>query len=137
MTNIDPAELARFAALAPAWWDPQGELKALHDINGLRVGYIDRRAPLSGRRVLDGGCGGGILSEAMAARGAAVTGIAASAEATANALTSSPARASGTCRPPLSCGSSPAGSRSVVTSVKAAAASASRPVQGKAAGSTG
>jgi 2-polyprenyl-6-hydroxyphenyl methylase/3-demethylubiquinone-9 3-methyltransferase len=93
MTNIDPSELARFAALAPAWWDPQGELKALHDINGLRVGYIDRRAPLNGRRVLDVGCGGGILSEAMAARGAAVTGIDAGEDALAVARVH--ARASG------------------------------------------
>ena len=75
MTNVDPAELARFAQLAPFWWDRNGVLKSLHDINGLRVGYIDRRAPLRGKRVLDVGCGGGILSEAMAALGADVTGI--------------------------------------------------------------
>jgi 2-polyprenyl-6-hydroxyphenyl methylase / 3-demethylubiquinone-9 3-methyltransferase len=81
--NIDPAELQRFAELAPIWWDRQGALKALHDINGLRVGYIDRRAPLRGKRVLDVGCGGGILSEAMAALGAEVTGIDAGEEALA------------------------------------------------------
>jgi 2-polyprenyl-6-hydroxyphenyl methylase/3-demethylubiquinone-9 3-methyltransferase len=73
--NIDPKELAKFEALAPIWWDRNGAFKALHDINGLRVGYIDGRAPLSGKKVLDVGCGGGILSEAMAALGAEVTGI--------------------------------------------------------------
>jgi 2-polyprenyl-6-hydroxyphenyl methylase / 3-demethylubiquinone-9 3-methyltransferase len=83
VTNIDPAELERFAALAPHWWDRTGVLKALHDINGLRVGYIDRRAPLRGRQVLDVGCGGGILAEAMAALGAAVTGIDAGRDALA------------------------------------------------------
>jgi 2-polyprenyl-6-hydroxyphenyl methylase/3-demethylubiquinone-9 3-methyltransferase len=78
--NIDPAELAKFAALAPIWWDRKGVFKALHDINGLRVGYIDRRAPLDGKTVLDIGCGGGILSEALTAMGASVTGIDASEE---------------------------------------------------------
>ena len=73
--NIDPKELAKFEALAPIWWNRNGAFKALHDINGLRVGYIDGRAPLSGKKVLDVGCGGGILSEAMAALGAEVTGI--------------------------------------------------------------
>ena len=73
--NIDPEELAKFEALAPIWWDRRGAFKALHDINGLRVGYIHARAPLTGKRVLDVGCGGGILSEAMAALGGAVTGI--------------------------------------------------------------
>lgn len=75
MKNIDPHELAKFASLAPIWWDRNGVFKALHDINGLRVGYINARAPLAGRTVLDLGCGGGILSEAMAALGASVTGI--------------------------------------------------------------
>jgi 2-polyprenyl-6-hydroxyphenyl methylase/3-demethylubiquinone-9 3-methyltransferase len=75
MKNVDPEELAKFAALAPIWWDRNGAFKALHDINGLRVGYINGRAPLAGRKVLDLGCGGGILSEAMAALGAEVTGI--------------------------------------------------------------
>ena len=83
MKNVDPAELARFAEMAPLWWDRNGVLKALHDINGLRVGYIDRRSPLRGRQVLDVGCGGGILSEAMAALGAAVTGIDAGEDALA------------------------------------------------------
>ncbi|MGE5255761.1 MAG: bifunctional 2-polyprenyl-6-hydroxyphenol methylase/3-demethylubiquinol 3-O-methyltransferase UbiG [Hyphomicrobiales bacterium] len=74
-SNIDPKELAKFEAMAPIWWDRKGAFKALHDINGLRVGYIDGRARLAGRKVLDLGCGGGILSEAMAALGASVTGI--------------------------------------------------------------
>jgi len=73
--NIDPEELAKFEALAPIWWDRHGAFKALHDINALRVGYINGRAPLSGKTVVDVGCGGGILSEALAALGAEVTGI--------------------------------------------------------------
>jgi len=73
--NIDPAELGKFEASASRWWDAGGEFKPLHIINPLRLDYIDERAPLSGRRVLDAGCGGGLLSEAMAKRGAAVTGI--------------------------------------------------------------
>ena len=74
-SNIDAAELARFEAMAPIWWDRQGDYKALHDINGLRLNYINQRAPLAGKAVLDVGCGGGILSEAMASLGAEVTGI--------------------------------------------------------------
>jgi 2-polyprenyl-6-hydroxyphenyl methylase/3-demethylubiquinone-9 3-methyltransferase len=77
-TNIDAAELAKFEAMAPIWWDKNGVQKPLHDINVLRVDYINRRAPLAGKNVLDVGCGGGILSESMAALGAAVTGIDAS-----------------------------------------------------------
>jgi 2-polyprenyl-6-hydroxyphenyl methylase/3-demethylubiquinone-9 3-methyltransferase len=73
--NLDPEEIAKFASLAPIWWDRNGAFKALHDINGLRVGYINGRAPLAGQKVLDLGCGGGILAEAMAALGASVTGI--------------------------------------------------------------
>jgi 2-polyprenyl-6-hydroxyphenyl methylase / 3-demethylubiquinone-9 3-methyltransferase len=73
--NVDSKELSKFATLAPIWWDRNGAFKALHDINGLRVGYINGRRPLAGRKVLDLGCGGGILSEAMAALGAEVTGI--------------------------------------------------------------
>ena len=73
--NIDAAEIAKFEAMAPIWWDKKGAFKALHDINVLRLGYIDNHAPLSGMRVLDVGCGGGILSEAMTALGAEVTGI--------------------------------------------------------------
>ncbi|MEO8485603.1 MAG: bifunctional 2-polyprenyl-6-hydroxyphenol methylase/3-demethylubiquinol 3-O-methyltransferase UbiG [Betaproteobacteria bacterium] len=75
-TNADPAELAKFAALAHRWWDPQSEFKPLHDINPLRLGWIETVAgPLADQRVVDVGCGGGILAEAMAARGARVTGI--------------------------------------------------------------
>ncbi len=73
--NIDPGEISKFSAMADYWWDRQGRLKALHDINPLRLHYIDARAPLAGATVLDVGCGGGILSEAMAASGASVTGI--------------------------------------------------------------
>ncbi|TLF53353.1 bifunctional 2-polyprenyl-6-hydroxyphenol methylase/3-demethylubiquinol 3-O-methyltransferase UbiG [Halomonas urmiana] len=73
--NVDQAEIAKFEALADRWWDPQGEFKPLHDINPLRLDFIDARSGLAGRRVLDVGCGGGILAEAMAHRGAEVTGI--------------------------------------------------------------
>ena len=73
--NVDPLELEKFSVLAHRWWDPQSEFKPLHDINPLRLDYIDRVAGLHGKTVLDVGCGGGILSEAMAARGAHVTGI--------------------------------------------------------------
>ena len=73
--NVDPAELAKFEALAARWWDPLSEFKPLHDINPLRLDFIDERVALAGKSVLDIGCGGGILSEAMAARGARVTGI--------------------------------------------------------------
>jgi 2-polyprenyl-6-hydroxyphenyl methylase/3-demethylubiquinone-9 3-methyltransferase len=75
MINVDPAEIEKFSALAHRWWDPHSEFKPLHDINPLRLDLIDRRAGVSGKRVLDVGCGGGILAEAMAARGAHVTGI--------------------------------------------------------------
>jgi len=73
--NVDHAEISKFEDLAARWWDPNSELKTLHDINPLRLDYIDRAAGLAGQRVLDVGCGGGILSEAMAARGAQVLGI--------------------------------------------------------------
>ncbi|MFG6160461.1 bifunctional 2-polyprenyl-6-hydroxyphenol methylase/3-demethylubiquinol 3-O-methyltransferase UbiG [Halomonas sp. 1390] len=73
--NVDQAEIAKFEALADRWWDPHGEFKPLHDINPLRLDFIDARSGLAGRRVLDVGCGGGILAEAMAHRGAEVTGI--------------------------------------------------------------
>ena len=73
--NLDPAEIAKFEELASRWWDPNSEFKPLHDINPLRLDYIDRIAPLSGKRVIDVGCGGGILAESMASRGANVTGI--------------------------------------------------------------
>ncbi|HVL37061.1 MAG TPA: bifunctional 2-polyprenyl-6-hydroxyphenol methylase/3-demethylubiquinol 3-O-methyltransferase UbiG [Burkholderiales bacterium] len=73
--NVDPAELEKFSALAHRWWDPHGEFRPLHEINPLRLEWIDRHARLAGKRALDVGCGGGILAEAMAARGARVTGI--------------------------------------------------------------
>lgn len=73
--NVDPLELDKFSQLAHRWWDPNSEFKPLHEINPLRLNYIDRFASLAGKTVLDVGCGGGILSESMAERGAAVTGI--------------------------------------------------------------
>jgi 2-polyprenyl-6-hydroxyphenyl methylase/3-demethylubiquinone-9 3-methyltransferase len=74
-TNVDPAELEKFSELAHRWWDPESEFRPLHEINPLRLDYIDGIAALNGKNVLDVGCGGGILAEAMAARGARVTGI--------------------------------------------------------------
>ena len=74
-TNVDPAELAKFNELAHRWWDPEGEFRPLHEINPLRLQWIADRAPLEGKAALDVGCGGGILAEAMAQRGASVTGI--------------------------------------------------------------
>ncbi len=85
MENADIAEIARFDRLADDWWNPSGPLGALHEINPLRLRYIRERVNLKGARVLDVGCGGGILSEAMAACGAAVTAIDLSAEALAAA----------------------------------------------------
>lgn len=73
--NVDPQEIAKFEELASRWWDRESEFKPLHDINPLRVDFIDRIAALAGKTVLDVGCGGGILSEAMAQRGAEVSGI--------------------------------------------------------------
>jgi 2-polyprenyl-6-hydroxyphenyl methylase/3-demethylubiquinone-9 3-methyltransferase len=73
--NADPAELEKFSQLAHRWWDPEGEFRPLHEINPLRLEWIDRYAGLRGKRVLDVGCGGGILAEAMARSGATVTGI--------------------------------------------------------------
>jgi 2-polyprenyl-6-hydroxyphenyl methylase/3-demethylubiquinone-9 3-methyltransferase len=73
--NVDPAEISKFEELASRWWDPHSEFKPLHDINPLRLGYVSRLVPLEDKDVLDVGCGGGILSEAMAQRGARVMGI--------------------------------------------------------------
>ena len=73
--NVDAAELAKFSELAHRWWDPESEFRPLHEINPLRLAWIDGLAPLAGRRVLDVGCGGGILAEAMARKGAEVLGI--------------------------------------------------------------
>ncbi len=73
--NVDANEIAKFEKLASRWWDPSSEFKPLHDINPLRLDYIDLHASLAGKTVIDIGCGGGILAESMAARGANVTGI--------------------------------------------------------------
>ncbi|MFA6971745.1 MAG: bifunctional 2-polyprenyl-6-hydroxyphenol methylase/3-demethylubiquinol 3-O-methyltransferase UbiG [Gallionella sp.] len=75
MRIADPIEIEKFSQLAHKWWDPQSEFKPLHEINPLRLNYIDRLAGLSGKTVLDVGCGGGILSESMAGLNASVTGI--------------------------------------------------------------
>ena len=74
-TNVDPAEIAKFSELAHQWWNPAGDFKPLHDLNPLRLDFIDERVGLGGKSVIDVGCGGGILAESMAQRGAAVTGI--------------------------------------------------------------
>ncbi|HVZ42188.1 MAG TPA: bifunctional 2-polyprenyl-6-hydroxyphenol methylase/3-demethylubiquinol 3-O-methyltransferase UbiG [Ramlibacter sp.] len=73
--NADPSELAKFSELAHRWWDPASEFRPLHQINPLRLGWIDSLAPLAGQRVVDIGCGGGILSDSMARKGAQVLGI--------------------------------------------------------------
>ena len=73
--NVDPSEIARFEAAASRWWDPQGEMRPLHDLNPVRLQYVERAGPLVGRKVLDVGCGGGLLAEAMARKGAKVTGL--------------------------------------------------------------
>ena len=75
MVNADPAELEKFSRLAARWWDPAGEFRPLHEINPLRLEWIEGHAALAGKAVLDVGCGGGILAESMARRGARVTGI--------------------------------------------------------------
>jgi 2-polyprenyl-6-hydroxyphenyl methylase/3-demethylubiquinone-9 3-methyltransferase len=75
MTNADPHELQKFSDLAHRWWDPNAEFKPLHELNPVRLGWIDAHAHLGGKRVLDIGCGGGILSESMAGLGALVKGI--------------------------------------------------------------
>lgn len=81
MTNVDPLELAKFDEHAHHWWDPTSEFRPLHEINPLRLSWIESHVTLAGKRVLDVGCGGGILSEGMAQRGAKVTGIDLSAAA--------------------------------------------------------
>ncbi len=73
--NVDPSEIAKFEALASRWWDPDSEFKPLHAMNPVRAGYIDEHLNIAGKAVLDIGCGGGILTEALAHRGARVTGI--------------------------------------------------------------
>jgi 2-polyprenyl-6-hydroxyphenyl methylase / 3-demethylubiquinone-9 3-methyltransferase len=73
--NVDPQEIAKFEALASRWWDRGSDFRPLHDINPLRANYIDQYSPVVGKRLVDVGCGGGILAEAMAQRGALVTGI--------------------------------------------------------------
>ena len=73
--NADPLELQKFSELAHRWWDPTSEFRPLHEINPLRLEWINARAPLAGKNVIDIGCGGGILSESMARKGAKVTGI--------------------------------------------------------------
>ncbi len=73
--NVDPAELAKFSELAHRWWDTDSEFRPLHEINPLRLDWINTLSPLHGQRVLDVGCGGGILADAMARKGADVLGI--------------------------------------------------------------
>jgi 2-polyprenyl-6-hydroxyphenyl methylase/3-demethylubiquinone-9 3-methyltransferase len=80
MANADSSELAKFASRAAEWWDPKGAFRTLHDINGLRLDYIGDRIPLAGARVLDVGCGGGLVAEGLAARGAQVVAIDLAAE---------------------------------------------------------
>ncbi|MBQ5942709.1 MULTISPECIES: bifunctional 2-polyprenyl-6-hydroxyphenol methylase/3-demethylubiquinol 3-O-methyltransferase UbiG [unclassified Massilia] len=74
-TNADPLEIQKFSELAHRWWDPTSEFRPLHEINPLRLEWINARAPLAGKNVIDIGCGGGVLSESMARKGAKVTGI--------------------------------------------------------------
>lgn len=73
--NVDPSELAKFEALASRWWDPNSEFKPLHDLNPIRMNFIDQHINVAGKRVVDIGCGGGILSETLAKRGGDVLGI--------------------------------------------------------------
>jgi 2-polyprenyl-6-hydroxyphenyl methylase/3-demethylubiquinone-9 3-methyltransferase len=73
--NVDPDEIAKFSELASRWWDPDSEFRPLHEINPLRLAYIEQQGRVAGLKVIDVGCGGGILTEAMAIKGAEVTGI--------------------------------------------------------------
>jgi 2-polyprenyl-6-hydroxyphenyl methylase / 3-demethylubiquinone-9 3-methyltransferase len=73
--NVDAAEVARFQAAASRWWDPEGEMRPLHELNPVRLEYVERAGSIDGRRIVDVGCGGGLLAEAMARRGARVTGL--------------------------------------------------------------
>lgn len=73
--NVDAAEIARFRSAASRWWDPEGEMRPLHDLNPVRLAYVERSGALAGRAVVDVGCGGGLLAEAMAAKGARVVGL--------------------------------------------------------------
>jgi len=73
--NVDAAEIARFQSAASRWWDPEGEMRPLHDLNPVRLQYVERPGPLAGRAVVDVGCGGGLLAEAMARKGAHVVGL--------------------------------------------------------------
>jgi 2-polyprenyl-6-hydroxyphenyl methylase/3-demethylubiquinone-9 3-methyltransferase len=73
--NVDAGEIARFRSAASRWWDPQGEMRPLHDLNPVRLAYVETGGALDGRKVVDVGCGGGLLAEAMAARGARVVGL--------------------------------------------------------------
>jgi 2-polyprenyl-6-hydroxyphenyl methylase/3-demethylubiquinone-9 3-methyltransferase len=73
--NFDPSEIARFQSAASRWWDPEGEMRPLHDLNPVRLEYVERAGPLAGRSVVDVGCGGGLLAEAMARKGARVVGL--------------------------------------------------------------
>ncbi len=75
MRNVDPSEISKFSESAAHWWDLNGEFKALHEINPLRANFIDQKAALAGKSVIDIGCGGGILSESLFKMGASVTGI--------------------------------------------------------------
>src|SRR5210317_840215 len=81
--NIDPAEQQKFDRIAASWWDPDGESRPLHDLNPARLAYISERVELKGARIVDVGCGGGILSESMAGQGGHVTGIDIAAKALA------------------------------------------------------
>jgi 2-polyprenyl-6-hydroxyphenyl methylase/3-demethylubiquinone-9 3-methyltransferase len=74
-TNVDQFEINKFSELAHRWWDPTSEFRPLHEINPLRLEWINAHAPLAGKNVIDIGCGGGVLTESMARRGATVTGI--------------------------------------------------------------